>query len=413
MTNSSVSKGKNGLKDLAIFSVGAYVIFSTVFDTFTTKLSGLSSVFIYLCAFCCALYVLQRGKVRIDYISGALMVTGVLFLVTALYTPASDSIVKMYLHRYIASVVLVVMVSNVVTEREDVEKILNCYVIAGVLLSLTMYYMYGFKNLAASLERLDGQLGNQNITGISCAFTIIISVYLFTVKKKGNRFWYILSIVLCTPAVMFTGSRKSLLIIIVALIAFLFSYSRNTAFLTKAFVVLVILITAYVVIFYVPAFSMIKERLLATLVLFGENAAEDALKGDTNRINYIKQGLSEFLKSPIWGNGFCYSYYYLSKYTHNNYVELLMNGGLLTFGAYYSMYASIWKRASALARKHKDLIRSSLAFTVLAAVLFMDFGVVSYYKRYTLVLLAICFNDVTAALKSYSADNEAEKEVKK
>lgn len=379
------------LKKLAVFSIGIYIIFSTVFDTVATNLSKLSSISIYFCIGCCALYILERGSFRINFIIGALVTVGVLFSVSALYTPAQDNLVNMYLYRYLASVVLVALISNTLTKREDVLRIIDCYILAGTILSLLIYYNYGFENLASSIERIDAQMGNQNVVGISCAFTVALAVYMMVTEKRKKRLLYIASVVLSVPTVMFTGSRKSLLIIIGGVLVFVFSYSKDKKLLTKLFLTVVIVVGIYLLIFYVPAFEMIKNRILSTFDVFNGVKNAETMKSDTNRMMYMKKGFGEFLKSPLWGGGFCYSYYFFGKYSHNNYIELLMNGGLFTFIAYYSMYFAAFKKALYWIKGNKNRKHFAFIFMILAALLVMDFGVVSYYKRYTLILLAMCF----------------------
>lgn len=404
--NIGVGKSSCFFKNIAIFSVGIYIILSSVFEGVVSGLSRISSLAIYFCLACCALYIFSRGTVRLGFLAGALIVFGVVTTLSILYSPTSSSIMNMYIYRYWTSVILVIIVANTVTEKEDVSTIIDYYVIAGVCMALYMYFTYGFANLASATERLDSEMGNQNAVGITCGFGLVLSLYQLVTKKQSKlRFLYIISAIICVPAIMFTGSRKSVILVIVALITFVFMYTRSKNIISKVFWIAVILAAVYLLIYYVPAFQVIRDRVLSTFEVFS-GETDDALTGtsDTNRMKYINVGLQEFLKSPAWGNGYCYSYYVFGAYSHNNYVELLMNGGLIAFASYYSIYFYMLHRVIKNFKDGAKRAHVALTATVLVTLMVIDFGVVSYYNRYTLILIALCLCDFSSKNKEQQGE---------
>ncbi len=384
-------------KRIAMFSIGLYLVFSTVFDEVASGLSVLSSVSIYFCLGCCALYVLARGTFRLNYMMVILLAVGVLLVISTVYSPTAETVVNRYLYRYWTSSILVILISNTVTSLKDVDKVITCYVLAGVAISLYMYSLYGISNLVASLGRLDTQLGNQNGVGMSCAFAIIFAVCKFVKAKGYLKILYAVAAVVCMPAVMFTGSRKSILILMVAFVVFVLFYSENKNFIKNVLLGIVLIGIVIWAIYYIPAFEVIKTRFEATFNFLGGNTTTVDV-GDANRMRYLEQGIKVFLENPFFGAGFCSSHYYFGVYSHNNFIELLMNGGLALFLTFYSMYALSFI-LNMKYRRNIPRFYFAIAITILAMILTADIGVVTYYERVTLIAMSLCVAIAQAAKK--------------
>ena len=113
------------------------------------------------------------------------------------------------------------------------------------------------------------------------------------------------------------------------------------------------------------------------------------------RYKYIKLGIDIFKKNPVFGVGmgnarlFVANNYGHDSYLHNNYVELLADGGVFGFIIYYYIYYIIIK----------DLIkyfRYREKYTVVVIVLvlmqlIMDYGSVSYYYKNAIFYFLIFF----------------------
>ena len=384
--------GDKALKKLAMFSICVYIVVSTVFDAVKSDLSRLSSVAIYFCLACCAVYIFSRGTFKLRQVEIWLLIFGATLGVSLLYTPTSEDVVNMYFYRFCTSAILVMLISNTLCDRKDFETMVDIYIFAGVCISLYMYYTYGITNLAEATERLDNQLGNQNGTGMSCAFSVIFATYRLITRKGKGALFYIASIVICTPAMMFSGSRKALLIAFVAIIAFVFVYTRGRMSLSRLVLVVAVVAIMIAVINYVPAFSFIRDRVVSTFEAI-QNNGDGVTNSDSNRIKYITDSLQKFLEKPILGNGFFYSHHIFGTYSHCNYTELLMNGGVIGFTAFYSIYALILRKAKKLFKASNDLTYPSFLIMVVIAFFVMDIGVVSYYDRYTLIMFTLCFCD--------------------
>lgn len=105
------------------------------------------------------------------------------------------------------------------------------------------------------------------------------------------------------------------------------------------------------------------------------------------RINMITFGIEKFFENPIFGFGLnCFSqlllgYLGFSTYSHNNFIEMLCDLGLVGFVLYYSIYYLVWRE------------RNKLNTTLLILTLFTFFnGMFSpnYYSKILFIIFAFC-----------------------
>lgn len=381
---------KNGkitiqFKDIAILSIMLYIIIAVCFDGTGLSKLPLASYGIYLCACVCALYILLSGKLRLHSIYFYMLLFGAVLSISTLYSPARAALRNMYLYRFWTGVILMFLVCNTITTRKDIEKLLYASVIAGVMLALLVYAEYGFTNISKAEERLLDELSDINMLGVYCGFAIIIAA-IFLITKKKFKLLYIAAIVVMTPFLMFTGSRKAVLLVVVGLLTFMFYYSKDGKILKRLFAIAAVLAVVVILIETVPAFAIIREHFEDLVnLLTGEGELD---KGDINRMKYIERGWGYFLEKPIAGYGFLGSYYFFGTYTHCNYIELLMNNGIFGFVVYYVMRLAILGKVV----KHgsKGDVLTAVAVTFCVGLLFCDIGVVTYYNRFLFIVTAIC-----------------------
>lgn len=374
------------LKKLSIGSILIYIVLSTMFDESAIGMAKYSSMGLLLCLGCCGFYTIVTHRLKYNWLMIVLVLFGILLLVSSLYSPVDESVKYVYIYRYWTTIIILFLILNVLDNLSDVVYIVHAYILAGVALALYMYSYYGIGNLISMGERLSSELGNQNTLGLSCASAIILS-FLFLFYKRGKyRFSYVLSIVICLPACLFTGSRKAILMIVACImIAVIFSPQQKGRF-TRIILAVGSIIILVMIIQMIPAFSVISNR-FEMFSFLKSNSNVDANLGDMNRILYINEGWKYFLNSPFLGNGIGYSVYTWGVYSHNNYIELLMNNGMIGFFIYYLCHIRI---GISIYKCNNKEFYWLLSLIFLFILLFMDIGAVSYYSRYTLVLLLIC-----------------------
>ena len=146
-----------------------------------------------------------------------------------------------------------------------------------------------------------------------------------------------------------------------------------------------------------PAFEAVSNRMKnLTAMLTGVGQVDSSV---LLRRRYIELGLEQFTRTPILGIGMNNARLIISSssigrdtYLHNNYVELLADGGVIGFLSYYSIYffiiTQLWKH-----RKSKDpYLVISAVLTVLFLV--MDYGGVSYYSKSRYLYFLVFFLEI-------------------
>lgn len=372
--------------NMAVYSVCLYIILATMFEESKIGYARLASVGIIICLGACVISIFRNRIIQIGWLEKTLLIFGAFITIGCLYSPTSNSLLSIYLYRYWTTFVLVFVVSNTIKESGDISKLLNAYIIAGVLLSVYMYSYYGIQHLTSLSSRLTGELGNQNTLGISCACAVLLSIIFATINHSTKRILYIVAAVIPFPACLFSASRKAILLIAVGVFLFFLIYGKRKRFVIRIALAIILLFTMYRVIKNIPAFSVIYSRLDELFLMFTDKG-NPINTSDLHRMEYIEVGWNEFLKRPIFGNGFLYSYSIFGTYSHNNIIEILMNHGLLGFSIYYYSYFRMIREAG---KKGFNSISSALTVTILLVLIFLDIGSVNYYSRYTLLLICIC-----------------------
>ena len=382
----NVKIGRITWRTLALFSTVIYIVLSTIFEESRIGLARYASIGILICLGCCGAYVLIGKKIKIDRLILGLFIFGVILTLSTLYSPTSNSLMTTYIYRYWTSWILIVLVGNVIQNERDIQMIIHGYIIAGSLLALYVYLFYGIQSLSSLTSRLTNELANQNSIGISCACSFIFAVIELTTNKDRIRYMYLIPMVITLPACLYSGSRKSIILILISVFAFFLLYSENKQITKRLLLGGAIIGGIVYIIQNISAFSIIHSRFEQLFSMLGRgNAILDT--GDINRMKYIENGLEAFKNSPIWGNGFAYSYYLFGTYSHNNYVELLMNNGIIGFAAYYIIHIGIITNTIKIRFFSKKI--SAVLAVIMIMILFIDVGSVNYYSRYILILLCI------------------------
>ena len=361
-----------------------YFIVAALFEHSHTGMTRISSVAMYMCLFTGVLYILIKKKIIINAMLKCILVLGGFLVLSTLYTPTSRAIVGIYISRYFINALILIILMNLIEDEFDIQVLLNTYIIAGVSISLYMYYTYGFSKLILSSQRIDGLLGNQNEVGMYCSFAIVISIYELFIQRK-KKFLLILAIIICFPAMIFTGSRKSVLIIGCAVLVLFLTFSDFKGKVKGIIWGVLIIFVALYSLEYFSIFSSINARFDQLWALL---RGESESNSDLARVYFINTGWSLFLKKPILGNGFLSSYYYLGSYSHNNYIELLMDNGLCGAVSYYSIFGLLLFSIKQI-KNNKSVY--SFVCMALACLLLVDIGVVSFYNRFTLTYLLIAY----------------------
>ena len=283
-----------------------------------------------------------------------------------------------------------------IRDKRDVDFFLHAFVFGSIIQLFYMLSVYGLDIITVIQEseqaiRIGDEVSNSNMVGLSFAYGAVISVHFMRQAIKNRKMRWIFYLVIALVASVFTflsGSRKATLVILGGfLCVYLFGGSQSKNILKKirtVLIALLLLILLYWVLTNIPLFSVVNERLEA---LIGGVLGNEALDHSSEeRFSFIAIGWQAFLSYPFIGQGIYSSYRYFGTYSHNNFIEVLMNTGLIGFILFYTPYVVYGIRMLFVPKKDS---RYGLMLFLFAWLLFGAYGMVTYYDKMSMSLMMI------------------------
>lgn len=282
-------------------------------------------------------------------------------------------------------------------DEKDSSCLLNCVMWAGYIVAIYAIYYYGLDTirvLIATGDRIDNEFTNVNDIGMMAAYSLII-----TFSKVINKH-FSCSLIFSLPALLMvvaSGSRKAFIILLFGVFFIYLTRSVSQSSnpietLFKFFLVCAIGVMAIIIIWSIPAFKPVTERLLQTLNQFTGNGKVD--ESTIRRARFIEIGLQQFIKTPIQGIGIGNSLFIIGRntYLHSNYIEILACGGILGILTFYNSYLYCIKDLIRGMKKYNEI--TALCVTLFILQLVMDFMQVSYFSKDTFFYYMIFFLQV-------------------
>ncbi|WP_394800193.1 O-antigen ligase family protein [Bacteroides salyersiae] len=230
-------------------------------------------------------------------------------------------------------------------------------------------------------------LPNVNTVGLIISFSFAYFIYMYFLDKK---YVYMALAGLAFIVTFFLGSRKSIISLFICVFLMFIKLQKTSKL--KILFLLVLLIA--LLLFYVPIeyLNFISERLAQ--LSFWSSKMSEIDSSDETRVRLIEYGLTYCIESPILGHGY-YSFSQLFRkdcgiilYSHNNFIETFVGGGIIGFFIYYSLHGIILKRID-LRKAHFDY--GYLLFVLLMILLFNHFSIVVLQDRFVWLLLTVLF----------------------
>lgn len=288
----------------------------------------------------------------------------------------------------------------------NLNKILIIFIIASLILAAYVVihmgeFVVGVR-LGAGMDDVD-EHGRTTFNGNSVAEMLCYAIFagwVLFIGKGKHWLFSILFLVSCIPlmfVILMSGSRQALLTLAFPLIYYAFFGSKH-----KFLWILVgtgFLVLGYYLIMNVEIlYSTIGTR---TEELINILTGNDVGNEDTSRFELIEFGYNQFWEHPILGVGIN-NFRVLSNqvpafsgmdfYAHNNYIELLVDVGIIGFAFYYWGYIYLFIHLRKIKRiTHKEDKLYSWGVVILLLRLVLDLAQVSYYSFVSCMMLCICF----------------------
>lgn len=358
----------------------------------------------YLLIGCVFLYsvLFRREKIFKNFIVGSTIFV-VYSIISSLLWAYDTNVAIDSSMQLIKSVLIALIFISLLNSDVDFEWALFSFSLAGILYAVLYLQNVDISHLGAdriSRNEVSDGLPNVNTVALLVSFSFLYFMYMYF---YGKRFVYLIIAAIVFVITFLLGARKSIITLVIGMIMMLFKLNATSRvkLLTLSVIFIVLLII------YIPPeyLSFVSER-LAQLNFF-ENKVEDLDKSDTIRALLLERGFVYWLQSPFIGNGYYNFSQLLLKdcgfawYSHNNFLEALVGGGVVGFILYYRLYFNILK--DCLKRKLKfDIIY--YIFIVMVVLLFNQLFIVVLHERFIWILLAILYAGVK--LNKDSSNNE-------
>ena len=289
-----------------------------------------------------------------------------------------------YLVTMIKTAFLVIFISLYANGMREVNIILKSIIAGAVILTILLLFYTPLGEWGS--ERLGAEFGmNQNEVGMIYVLGAALCLHY---SRKNSLF--ILLFAAFVVISMFTGSRTSFLLMLLLIFSLILTRIKKPSDLLY-------IIPFGLLIFALIFLSMNNELLYNVLgvrmeglfnILSGEGKVDSSAM---KRMLFIEIGIEWFFENAIIGYGLnsFKSMNKLSGYSHNNYIELLVNFGLIGAIIYYSLpVITLIKSVHIWINKQKDAL---LPILLIIIVLISDIGSVSYYTAIIITSLTISY----------------------
>lgn len=278
------------------------------------------------------------------------------------------------------SYVVTFALSAQISSFSDVEKFIRIELVA---ITLCGFYVLMFVNMGnLKEERLGGntEVWNANDIGLKMMMGYAISLYYVMKRNHGKLLYYVL-IGLFLLVGLLSGSRKVIISLILFTSLIMIVKSRGKKKILYSMYAVVFSVGVYFAVMTIPVlYDIVGHRID---LMFEGLSGDDGGYSMTERSMMIAYGMEWFAEKPLWGHGYVgFSSLFENAtgwftYSHNNFVELLVNTGIIGFVLYYSITIYIIMKLWKPALREGNLLAIVLfVYTIVSTLL--DYAMVSY-----------------------------------
>lgn len=255
------------------------------------------------------------------------------------------------------------------------------FAISGILFSLYVYYLFddvlfSGRRIGNSVE-LDGYFGSAISIAYSLLIITLMQIWCIMNTTKIIKILSLIGVSINTILIIFTGTRKALLLpIIFVILLLIISYKQKPMKLLKYFfAIFIICFSLYTFIMNNEiAYDVIGNRMEGLFALFDDKYQID--DSTFIRLQLIDKAKVLERDNFFTGIGFSQTIALLGTHPHNNYHSLLCFGGLFYFISYYWIF--ITNLTNYTTRKLYNYKIGILLFSLFCVLVFSDMSTTSY-----------------------------------
>lgn len=299
--------------------------------------------------------------------------------------------------------------------QPDVHGLIMSIKWAGFITTIYTFVFYGWSAIVSTVaqsERLTNAFANINSVAMFSALGLIVVCYQWLYEGFSLNFIFGVPSVIIVAA---SGSRKAFVLAFVGvLLVFIMRYSSRNIFknILKYFIIIVGALFIFKLISELSIFSGVMERMDGLFALITGKGTIDS--SSSKRDLYMKIAFGQILENPILGIGMDNARYVIgaktgiTTYSHNNFAELICDGGVVGFCIYYSMYFYCLKNFIKYRNVGGSLTKVCLVLAI--AMLLMDWGMVSYYSKSQYFYLMLFYLQVKNIRREIATDQSKTQE---
>lgn len=370
-----------------------------VFDEGSNILKLIKVIFISISF----LLILKRGKLYINlYIWWMILFTLFCFL-SSIWSLSSYHAIYNSKSVLLNNICLIVIINLILLDEDKIITVLKTIFFSSLILGLRVALKYGIFVFASGLRGgMDGVV-SANTLGLTSAVAIVFGYYLIQEKKYEYIMPYILGMVINVIILILSASRKAIIFVIMPMAIYYVVKEKNL--LKKMNKVIFVLLGIFILFLFIMnneyLYSIIGiriETMMNGILGIGKTDGSTSL-----RLKMIDWGVEWFKEKPYLGYGIN-NYRYLlgttketsfgieGAYAHNNYIELLVDVGIIGLFLYYYVYIKMIKKY--LRKKNELNLLQICMLGVLISLLIIEYGIVSYYDKFLQLLLVLIWTSL-------------------
>ncbi len=386
------------LNSVGLFLFCVYIFFSYIAnDVLLPSSVGSYTLYLFL-GYSFVYTVIVKKKVKLNITIGWLALFMAFSLLSMIYSPEKHVFSGTF-YFLIVNTILVLFLSQYTITIETLKKIGWTYSISSAILVVLLIVTGNIIDSSAS-GRLGQELfGNANIFATIFMMSAIYGIWLLLYSEHTKRKQILLIICLAADyfAMFLSGGRKYIIVPLIFLYVLFFfkqdKYGRKHSIKYTAIIAVFIVLVWYLIMEVPMFYNTIGYRMEGFFALLeGNTTAADS--SSVIRERMIEIGFEKWLHSPIYGYGFDSFKYYNQAFTghfyysHNNFVEMLFNTGIIGFVLYYWYYLYTMMKAWK-AKKTVLMPIRALAVALIISTLAYEWGAINYTSIHMMILLCL------------------------
>lgn len=342
-----------------------------------------------------ALHIILKHKIHIDkYVFW--MIAFTFFCALSVNWAISKQDARSIVSTLILNNICIFFIINLLYEDKNrMDLIVNTIIFTSIVSGLQILIRYGFFVFINGNRSISGVV-SANLIGMVAAIASALAVYKFREQEKSKKL-YIVAFALNIIIMILSASRKAIFFFLIPIIIYYILKSKNVLGSVKKLTIsFFICALFFVMIMKIPFLYNSVGCRIETMMngLLGEGETDSST---SFRMTMIEWGIDWFKIKPYWGYGINnYKDLLGTKrtffgaegvYAHNNYVELLVDVGIVGTLLYYSIYVAIIFKV--IKRIKKLSTFQMVMFGILIACIINEYGMVTYYAKFNQLILAL------------------------